>query len=103
MKIDKKIEGYWYSKYEPEYPMPLANVLTEEQAEKIYNLILEKEKIARVNMYMGRSASRITGEMLGNKEYETDKWRWPGDFAKHYVLDHKIKPSNEFLKYIGYE
>ena len=54
-------------------------------------------------MYMGRSASRITGEMLGNKEYETDKWRWPGDFAKHYVLDHKIKPSNEFLKYIGYE
>ena len=100
---EKKIEGYWNSKKEPQYPMPIANVLTEHEAKKIYYLIKIKEKEAIKSAYRGLSPSRITNETLGNKEFSTDKWIWPGDFAKHYVLEHKVKPSADFLKYIGYD
>ena len=99
-----KIEGYWYSKYEPQYPMPVPNVLTQDQAQKIYNLILEKEKESESVLYRGWSTSRITGEDLGNVEYEHPQgWNWPGDFAKHYVLGHRVKPTDDFLEFIGYE
>jgi hypothetical protein len=38
----------------------------------------------------------------GKHEYQLDGWKWPEDFAKHYVLDHKVKPTDEFLIFIGY-
>lgn len=117
-----KIEGYWieaptvfefklsngsvFRKEIPaktNYPIPIPNVLTEDEAKTIYNLILEKEKYAKVVAYRGFSESRITGEILGNEEYETDEWKWPADFAEHYVLTHKVRPTDEFLKWIGYD
>lgn len=117
-----KIEGYWKEKpfvFEKElfngsvfrkeipaktnYPIPIPNVLTEDEAKTIYNLILEKQKGAKLVGYMGLSESRITGETLGNKEYQTEEWKWPGDFAEHYVLTHKVRPTDEFLKWIGYD
>jgi hypothetical protein len=52
--------------------------------------------------YKGWSTSRITGKKLGSGEFTTNKWRWPVDFALHYVLDNRVKPSDEFLEYIGY-
>lgn len=102
METMKKIEGYWYSEYEPQYPMPKPNVLTQEEAEDIFMKIIEKEKGARKTNYRGWSKSRINGERLGSGEFETTEWKWPEDFAEHYVLKHKVKPSDEFLKYIGH-
>ena len=101
--MERKIEGYWYSKHEPNYPKPVTNILTEDQAKEIYDLIIEKEKEAKIIHYKGFSISRITKEMLGSREYQTDEWSWPEDFGPHYVLEHRVKPSDEFLKYIGYE
>ena len=118
-----KIEGYWNEdiklkiesrvrpgtflertiKDKSNYPTPIPNVLSEEEANKIYLLIKEKESTARIVRYMGLSTSRITGETLGCTEFQTDEWLWPGDFNEHYVLKHKVKPSDEFLKYIKYE
>jgi hypothetical protein len=122
MRTDKKVEGYWiesptvfeqqlsngfvYRREIPaktNYPTPIPNVLTEEEAQTIYNLIREKEKGANCYGYRGLSGSRITGEILGSKEYESDEWIWPGDFAEHYVLTHKVRPTEEFLKWIGYD
>jgi hypothetical protein len=121
MRTDKKIEGYWIESptvfeqqlsngfiYRREitsktnYPTPIPNVLTEEEAQTIYNLIREKENEANCYGYKGLSASRITEEILGNKEYELDEWIWPGDFAEHYIRTHKVRPTDEFLKWIGY-
>ena len=120
----QKIEGYWKekdhvirleSKVKPgifvervrpsksNYPTPIPNVLTENEAKSIYDLIVKKQNTAKKDYYMGFSTSRITGEMLGSGEYYTDEWRWPGDFAEHYVLKHRVKPTDDFLKYIGYE
>ena len=100
---DKKIEGYWYNKQHPEYPMPIPNVLSQEEAQRIFFLIKEKEKEAKELSYLGVSFSRITGEDVGCNEFQTDEWVWTGAFAEHYVLNHKVKPSEEFLKYIGHK
>ena len=117
MRTDKKVEGYWIEPptvvemksskgyilrkeipSKTNYPTPIPNVLSEEEARTIYELIRETERIANCYGYMGLSASRITGERLGNKEYELNEWIWPGDFAEHYVLTHKVRPTEEFLK-----
>ena len=102
---NRKIEGYWYANLFGlrEYPMPEPNVLTQEEAQKIHDLIKVKEKTAKITRYRGWSSSRITQERLGSTEYRTDEWLWPCDFASHYVLEHKVKPTDDFLEYIGYE
>jgi hypothetical protein len=122
MRTDKKVEGYWIeSPYvfekqlsngsffikeippKTNYPTPIPNILTQKEAEEIYMLIRQKEKDATCHRYRGLTSSRITGERLGNVEYETDEWIWPGDFSEHYVLTHKVRPTDGFLKWIGYE
>lgn len=102
--FDKKVEGYWYSEHTPQYPMPEPNVLTEEEAKEIYDLItqIENDNIGKTR-YKGMTRSRITGEYMGSTEYYTNEWKWPEDFAPHYVLEHRVKPSDEFLIYIGYK
>lgn len=115
----KKIEGYWKSEYSPQYPMPIPNQLTVTEAKKIYSLIKKIEDKCKSNSewcnnpdwdnskyivqsYRGFSQSRITGERLGRSEYETPEYRFPEDFGSHYVLKHRVKPSHDFLKYIGF-
>jgi hypothetical protein len=104
--MEQKTEGYWYSEHTPEYPMPIANVLSEEEAQKIHDLItnIESDTCGYIKKlkYRGCSRSRITNEGLGSTEFSTNEWRWPCDFAPHYVLKHRVKPSDEFLTYIGY-
>ena len=100
--MDKQIEGYWYSQTTPQYPMPMPNILTEKEASAIYILIKIKERNAIINEVKSWTISKLTGERLSGIEFETDTWIWPDDFAKHYVFEHKVKPSKEFLKYIGY-
>lgn len=95
-----KYEGFWYSKYEPNWPKPVPDVLTDEQALKVYNRIKQKEKTARATRYRGWSTSRIDGTHVGCTEYESGGWRWPEAFAPHYVLKYKVKPSDEFLKFL---
>jgi hypothetical protein len=116
-----KVEGYWKEKpyvFEKElsngiiyrreipaktdYPTPIPNVLSEYEANEIYRLIVQKQNDAKLEGYMGCSESRITGERLGNGEYQTEEWKWPEDFGPHYVLTHKVRPTDEFLKWIGY-
>ena len=98
-----KIEGYWYSSYEPEYPMPITNILSEAEAKEIHSCIKLKEQEAKEIHYKGFSLSRIEPYVsVGSSEFITEEWRWPNGFADHYVLKHRVKPSDEFLKYIGY-
>lgn len=99
---DQKVEGYWFSEEEPDYPIPVQNILTDVEAEEICQLILAKEDNAKLNRYLGYSKSRITYELLGSVEYELDDWKWTGDLARHYVKKYKVKPTDEFLTFIGY-
>lgn len=98
-----KREGFWKSAYEPNLPIPAPHVLQPDQAYQIFALIHALEQKAHKALYRGRSYSRIDGTMLGNAEYEYKGWQWPGDFAAHYVLQYRVKPSDEFLEFIGYK
>jgi hypothetical protein len=82
--------------------MPEIAVLTPAQSFEVYNAIILLERtVAKVESYRGLSHSRITGELLGCKEYYFAGWVWPGDFAKHYVLNYRVKPTDEFLEFLG--
>lgn len=97
-------EGFWNDARNnyPQYPMPEPGVLSDEQAQTIFELITAKQKEAVEARARGLSHSRIDGSVLGCVEYHLERWAWPGDFAPHYVLKHKCKPTAEFLDFIGY-
>jgi hypothetical protein len=99
---DPVIVGYWRKTFndKDDLPWPVPNELSDEQAKIVYDLIVKKQKSAGETRYRGRSRSRITGESLGCSEYETSEFIWPGDYAKHYVLEHRVKPPDEFLKFL---
>ena len=104
-----KKEGFWFSEREPQYPMPTPNVLTEQEAQDIYALIKKIQDDCeqytgdyKVTTYRGSTVSRITGKRMGSAEYITPHFIFPEDFGRHYVLEHRVKPSDEFLEYIGY-
>ncbi len=101
----RKIEGYWKStnSFDDKYPMPIPNVLTEEEANKIWELIKKKERQASRISYRGFSQSRIDNSIVGSQEFQTMSWIWPDGFADHYVKKYRVKPSDEFLEYIGYK
>jgi hypothetical protein len=100
---DKRIEGYWYSKYSPQYLMPQPNQLNETEAEEIYKLIKYKEVEAKRLTTRGVSYSRIDDTCVGNGEYHHTDWLWPESLAPHYVFKYKVKPSDDFLKFIGWD
>lgn len=95
------IEGYWYSGREGcNLPIPVPNILSKVEAYDLYMLIVEKEKSSTSVTYRGFSTSRIDGSTLGSNEFRYKEWSWPGDFAEHYVLKHRVKPSEEFIKFL---
>jgi len=94
--------GFWYSEYEPHLPKPVPNTLTEQEAEKIYELI-QKKDIKRFTSHKGSARSRITGEKLGSREYICENWIWPELYPEHYILEYRCKPTDDFLKFIEYD
>lgn len=104
--MNKKIEGYWYSDWDSEsrtYPMPVPYQLSEEEAKEIFDLITNIEQRAKIFYYKGYAESRIDGSLLGDHEFEYKGWVWPGDFAPYYVLRYRVRPTDEFLNFIGYK
>lgn len=94
-----KLEGYWYSKYEPEFPMPKENTLSEENKKDVINKLEEIEKIAEEQRYRGWSSCRICDKSNGSVEFTYNGFRWPSGFM-HYIKEHNVSPSKQFLKNI---
>lgn len=96
-KNNIKVEGYWWSKQEPNFPKP-------EHSEKPFN---EKEKViarlkivqerTRVVHYKGISTCRCCDTCNGSSEYFYKNWKWPEGLL-HYIDVHNIKPSDDFLE-----
>ena len=101
----KNFEGFYgdpqdeLTLFLPAYP----NELTQEEADKISLLIEEVEKDASIEIREKNFKSSITGENLGNEECYTQEWVWPKMFREHYVKKHRVRPSEKYLKYIGYD
>lgn len=96
-------EGFWGSKLEPHYPSPAPNTLSDSEAADIFQLIKKKEKRASLIQYKGFAMSRIEKKVrVGSGTFRSGNWEWPQGFAEHYVKAHKVRPSDEFLKFIGF-
>lgn len=96
-----KIEGYWYSDYEPnkKYPMPVPFDGVWDKKELFLNRLDKKEKKASVTRYRGLSKCRICGCFNGSEEFTLNGWKWPSGF-KHYVKDHNVLPTTDFMLFI---
>ncbi len=90
--------GYWYSKYQPKLPMPIANstMLSNENLEIICKY-LDNEKHGRLRQ-LGLSECRICKLDNGNADVYDDKYIWPSGLS-HYLRKHKCELPDEFANY----
>lgn len=95
MRNDLNVEGYWYSKYSPEYLMPQAQAEPWPGKAEFLKALDRWESDAHVVAYRGWSTCRICGCHNGSEEFEHDGWRWPQGY-KHYIVEHNVKPSLAF-------
>lgn len=97
-----KLVGFWYSEEKAHFPKPEPNKLNQIDADALCALILEKQKKARVNRWKGYARSRITGERLGTVDFVLDGWKWPEQYAEHYIKAHRCCPPEEFISWLNY-
>lgn len=90
-----KQEGFWYSKYEPHFPVPVAGDPYPQQAEVLVKLE-QAERESEQLCFRGWSLCRICGIVNGSVQHRKD-WEWPGGY-RHYIEKHNIRPSKEFAK-----
>jgi hypothetical protein len=92
-------EGFWYSKDEPHYPHPKPRDKPwKGRAEFLKNLDKVESKAHSVS-FKGSSLCRCCGQRNGSSTFTTKRWEWP-EGLRHYVKDHNVKPSEDFLAYI---
>lgn len=98
-KLFGKLFGFWYSQWEPEYPMPETSDYerADELAAKLELIEAKAERIA----YRGMSSCRICRCMNGNVTFAYEKddytYLWPSGF-RHYLIEHKIQPPAYLLE-----
>lgn len=97
--MKNKREGFWKDANDPALPLPLPNMWSKPESYFFLNKLKMVEKSAVVRRYKGFSACRICGCKNGSEEFIIDEWIWPSGFS-HYVLDHQVKPSAEFINFI---
>lgn len=94
-----KKEGFWYSKETPGFPMPVANATPWEGKNEFLSKLSKIEEKAVIIRYRGWSVCRICSKHNGSTEFNLAGWCWPSGF-RHYVEEHNVKPSNEFLNFV---
>jgi hypothetical protein len=97
MKENK--EGFWYSKYEPDLPMPKAFKHPWKNKDIFLSMLEKVEARAQVTAYRGWSTCRLCGRHNGSQEFEYRGWRWPEGY-RHYVQEHNVIPSPAFDRFI---
>lgn len=82
--------GYWYSKREPDLPMPTESIIFDPK-------VVEYLKAGTVkHQWKGFSSCRICGVPNGSKCLTDGKYIWPEGLA-HYVEEHGTSLPEEFL------
>jgi hypothetical protein len=103
---DEFIEGYWQQKtkiYNPldKYPFPVEE--TTPNDEKFKKKLLYVMETYVPTVYLGSSLSRLTNEIIGNKEYKITNngttFTFP-EGLKHYYIEKNVRPSTEFYNFI---
>lgn len=95
--INKKV-GYWYSKHEPHYPMPISNGAWHGKEEFIAAMVELESQLTPI-AYRGLSMCRICNQANGNCEYEFKGFSWPSGYM-HHIKDHNVKPDGDFKRMV---
>lgn len=92
-------EGFWYSKDEPDLPMPVENSIDPELKQAFLSALQEIQKQAEQEHYMGWSDCRLCDKMNGSRELYFMGWKWPEGYI-HYIQDHNVAPTKEFHDFV---
>lgn len=99
-----KKEGFWYSKDEPNLPKPkqmkeTSEWVSKKRPRKFSILLSHVEKKAICKGSKGSSICRICKNRNGSRTFFYKNWEWP-DGLMHYIKNHNVKPSKEFIRFI---
>jgi len=98
-----KAIGYWASEHQPNLPNPQVFIAEHWKAsEKQAVLTHLRTKGEIEHQWMGSSWCRLcaTGDADNGSQCFTDGcYVWPEGFA-HYIEDHDVKPSREFIEHV---
>lgn len=92
-------EGFWYSKYEPDLPVPKAQTSPSADQEEVLERLSKLEAKAQTVFMKGWSTCRICGCANGSSEFSYRGWTWPSGF-RHYIEAHNVQPSPEFKAFL---
>ena len=86
--------GFWYSRAEPDLPMPV-EMPSPWPGQTDFVLGLSRvEGGLRQTRYRGFSMCRICNRSNGSGEVEHAGFRWPSGLM-HYVTAHNVRPDND--------
>jgi hypothetical protein len=94
-----KIEGYWYSADEPQYPKPVAHLRPSPTQAVFLEKLTKLESKAQKRHFKGWSNCRLCKKPNGSSEFTLKGWRWPEGY-RHYIQDHNVRPSPEFKDFV---
>lgn len=101
-------EGFWYSKAEPYYPVPVSsyhpvNTLFLARLTSILQLDTTKTKNISIDHFDGSSSCRLCGKDNGSRTFyckgREETWEFP-DGIVHYARDHHVQPTRAFQTFI---
>ena len=88
--------GFWYSKSEPDLPMPEARVRPWKGQGTFMVALGKVEAKATKQPYKGFSNCRLCGVHNGIADMRAHGFLWPSGLI-HYVESHNVKPPAEFI------
>ena len=95
-----KYEGYWRNSKEEVSELPWPTPERSWTGRLAFLALLESaEANAERVAYRGISLCRICRCKNGNAALQLENWDWPSGY-KHYLVDHDVRPSADFEKFI---
>ena len=96
--------GFWFGhgKENNKFPTPRASTYrgwSEGKRQYLTRLAKVEEK-ASTSRFKGSSTCRICGKRNGSSTFYYKGWCWPSGFS-HYIEEHNIKPSEDFLLFLA--
>jgi hypothetical protein len=97
---EPRYEGFWRTRIDEESELPWPALVEHWPARADFLTSLSSiEAIAERIAYRGYSKCRVCGCRNGFESLRLGQWEWPAGF-RHYVEEHQIRPSREFVTFI---
>ena len=82
--------GFWYSRDEPDLPMPIAESASKLQVKTMLDVLTKLEEQSTRVYYRGWSACRICGKPNGSTEFRHPSGLAFPEGLRHYVEQHQV-------------